>query len=124
MSFDAQAWAWGVEAGSAANKLVLLAVANRASGNPLVTWASQKTLAKDTELSERKVREALAELEERVPIKREHRKRNGAYTSDMITLLINPEARKANGGAAASSDRQSKAKDRRHAEPLDQLTCH
>lgn len=62
MSVEAMAWAKDQRTGSPTRKAVLLAIADYADEHGRA-WPSQKRLCEDTELSERAVRNALAELE-------------------------------------------------------------
>lgn len=90
MSIQAVAWAIEQKTGSPAGKVVLICLANYADENG-ECWPSQATIAKETELSERSVREWLQKLEDAGIISREHRQRqDGSRKSDLIRLNTHP----------------------------------
>lgn len=92
MSVQAMGWAFKVRTGSNVLKSVLVAVANYADEEG-VCWPSQARLARDTELSDRTVREALARLEKMGLMERTRRTNEDGYrASDRIRL--NPSYRK------------------------------
>lgn len=91
MSIAAVAWAKTQRTGSPTLKAVLMAVADYADEKGRA-WPSQVRIAEDTELSERAVRNALAELVERGLISRESRHRpDGSRSSDIITMKLPSE---------------------------------
>lgn len=100
MSISAIAWALKIRVGSPTLKSVLVAISNYADEEGCA-WPSQARLASDTELSERAVRTALAQLEERGFIQREERPRRADKTrqSDLIRLLHQRPANHAERGA-------------------------
>ncbi len=86
MSVQATTWALDYAAGSVTEKVLLLVLANYANEFG-VSWPSQKTLADQTALGERTVRQVLADMEHRGVIRRIVRRRgNGSRQSDMILL--------------------------------------
>lgn len=90
MSIQAVAWAINQKTGSPAGKVVLMCIANYAD-EAGECWPSQATIAEETELSERSVREWLTRLEEAGLLMREHRQRaDGSRKSDLIKLNIQP----------------------------------
>lgn len=72
MSVQAISWALGVEAGGPGAKCVLLALANYADENG-ECWPSQQTIAKQTEMSVRTLRDRLNDLVEAGLIERRKR---------------------------------------------------
>lgn len=87
MSWRAVAWAIEQETGSATRKWVLVALADRHNGDTGRCDPRIRRLAADTELSERSVQRALAELEERGFIERHERYRDdGGRRSDLFTF--------------------------------------
>lgn len=96
MAYQFQKWAWDV-AGTlnleSSERLVLLALADRANGGTRQCWPRQRTLAAQTGLNVATVRRALKALEEHGLIERERRNNaRGHRTSDLIQVLI-PTAR-------------------------------
>lgn len=86
MSIAAFAWATKQKAGGVAAKAVLRALADYADDTGLC-WPSQATLAFDTELTDRSVRDQLVKLEKSGLITREeYRRRDGTQGSDRIRL--------------------------------------
>ena len=86
MSVQAITWALDYAAGSVAEKVILLVLANYANEYG-ISWPSQKTLAGQTALGERTVRRVLADMEGRGVIRRIVRRRgNVSRQSDMILL--------------------------------------
>jgi hypothetical protein len=86
MSIHAVSWALNLKVGSPTLKLVLIAVANYADENGCC-WPSQERIAKDTELTDRAVREALKKLQSLGFIERSDRRINGAKRqTDIIHL--------------------------------------
>lgn len=85
-------WALAQTTGNPTRKVVLLALADRASQDDWSCWPSQTTIANETELGERTVRRALLELEQLGLIGRVHRMRVGGRGrwSDMYTLAGGP----------------------------------
>jgi hypothetical protein len=81
--------AYCVKAGSATNKTVFIALANRAN-NEWKCWPSVTKLMAETELSERAIRSALADLERRRLISREPQYLDGTKyrRSNLITLHL------------------------------------
>lgn len=89
MSLKATSWAWEIptkEIGMT-NKFVLLALADYADINGLC-FPSQATLGDKVDLSERSVRNALAELEALGLISRESRSSTSGRRTDVITLAV------------------------------------
>lgn len=88
MSIQAVAWAIDQKTGSAAGKVVLICLANYADETG-TCWPSQETIAAETELSERSVREWLQKLEDAGFLTRERRQRQDGYrASDLIVLAV------------------------------------
>lgn len=88
MSIQAVAWAIDQKTGSAAGKVVLICLANYADEDG-ACWPSQKTIAEETELSERSVREWLQKLEDAGLLTREPRRRDDGYrAADLICLAL------------------------------------
>lgn len=97
MSIQAVAWAIDQKTGSAAGKVVLLCLANYADEEGKC-WPSQETIAAETELSERSVREWLQKLEEVGLLSREKRRRDDGYrASDLIRLAFKNQPAKSAG---------------------------
>lgn len=97
MSIQAVAWAIDQKAGSAAGKVVLLCLANYADEDGKC-WPSQETIAAETELSERSVREWLQKLEEAGLLTRTKRRRDDGYrASDLIHLAFKNQPAKSAG---------------------------
>lgn len=97
MSIQAVAWAIDQKTGSPAGKVVLLCVANYADENG-ECWPSQETIAAETELSERSVREWLQKLEEAGLLTRSPRRRDDGYrASDLIRLSFKSQPAKSAG---------------------------
>ena len=82
MSIDAMNWAWRQRNLTVGQKLVLLALADRASETH-TCWPSMTRLCQDTGLSDRGIQKIFIELEARKLIRREHR--SGQVT--VFTLL-------------------------------------
>jgi hypothetical protein len=92
VSIQAIRWAVEQRAGSASAKAVLLALAEAADRSG-VARVGQRRLVAVTELGERTVRDALAALEERELVEREHRyRKGGSRTTDEIRLRIPADA--------------------------------
>ena len=88
MSMQAIAAAFGVTDIGANRKFILVMLANYADSDGQC-WPSQEMLGAATELTDRTVRTALKELEEKGLIARQHRcGAGGVRISDLITLLI------------------------------------
>ena len=89
------AWELSIERGlTATQRLVLLAVVDRA-GDDGACWPSQARLAEDTAYTDKTVRTALKALEGEGFLKRQHRMKPGqGWTSDLITLLFEPIAKR------------------------------
>ncbi|MHA6687027.1 helix-turn-helix domain-containing protein [Mesorhizobium sp. A556] len=89
MSVHAMAWAKKQKTGSATRKLVLLTIADYANDDG-VAWPSQQTIAAESELTDRSIRRALAELEKRDLLRREKRPSlpSGQLQSDKIHLNL------------------------------------
>lgn len=97
MSIQAVAWAIDQKTGSAAGKVVLLCLANYADEEGKC-WPKQETIAAETELSERSVREWLQKLEDAGLISREKRRRDDGYrASDLIRLAFKNQPAKSAG---------------------------
>lgn len=87
MSVRVSTWAWQQPVGGH-RKLVLLAVADQANDGG-VCWPSQTSLARKCGISERRLRDHLAELEEGGYISRAERRRDdGTRSSDLYALLL------------------------------------
>jgi hypothetical protein len=86
VSIQAVSWAMQQRLNSPTLKFVLIAVANYADEDGFC-WPSQKRLSRDTELSERAVRDALKRLEERGILERSER-RAATRQSDIIRLNL------------------------------------
>ena len=65
MSFQALSWAYGLSLGSAPQKAVLIYLAQFAHEDGTCTWPSVLNIQVATELSERAVRKALRELQDK-----------------------------------------------------------
>jgi hypothetical protein len=88
MSVEAMTWAWSQDL-PGLSKSVLVALANYADINGEHCFPGQKKLALKTGWSERAVRGALLDLEQRGLIARHHRQRtDGSRTSDEIALNL------------------------------------
>jgi len=99
MSIQAVAWAIDQKTGSAAGKVVLICLANYADEHG-ECWPSQETIAAETELSERSVREWLQKLEEAGLLTRTPRRREDGYrASDLIRLACKNQPAKSAGKA-------------------------
>jgi len=86
VSVRVSTWAWQQPVGGH-RKLVLLAVADQANDGG-VCWPSQTSLARKCGISERRLRDHLAELEEGGYISRAERRRDdGTRSSDLYALL-------------------------------------
>lgn len=107
MSWQATAWVSSIEAGGASGKLLLYALANYADENGR-TFAGDERIMRDTELSERAVRDWKRKLVEAGLISIERRRRPGGdYDLDVIQLAmggVQPPANSA-GGATGKSCR-------------------
>jgi DNA-binding MarR family transcriptional regulator len=103
VSVEALTWALDYPAASTTHKVVLLVLANYADADG-GCFPGQARIARQTVLSERGVRKALAELEAAGLIRREHRYREGqgGRTSDRIYLALDGNAA---SGAAISEPR-------------------
>ncbi|MBN9603032.1 MAG: helix-turn-helix domain-containing protein [Afipia felis] len=87
MSFLAVRWALDCPNLSATQKLVLIAVCDRANKDGKC-WPSQRNTAARCSLTERTVNSALGSLEKNGLIRRKRRtKTDGRRTSDVITVL-------------------------------------
>lgn len=106
MSWQATAWVSTVEAGGASGKLLLYALANYADENGR-TFAGDERIMRDTELSERSVRDWKRRLEEAGLIHVERRRRPGGnFDVDVIVLAMDcqqPPANSAGGEDAATT---------------------
>ena len=87
MSITAMSWAKKQRTGSATRKLVLLTIADYADEDG-VAWPAQKTIARESELADRSIRRALADLEKANLLRREKRPPlpSGQLQSDRIHL--------------------------------------
>lgn len=108
MSIQAVAWAIDQKTGSAAGKVVLICLANYADEDGQC-WPSQKTIAEETELSERSVREWLQKLEDAGLLTRKSRRRDDGYrAADLICLALkNQPAKSAGKSDLTGKSRQS-----------------
>jgi hypothetical protein len=88
VSIQLLAAATKVQTGTSARKAVLMVLANYADQDG-TCWPAQATIAEETELGERTVRRALAELEADGWITREHRLGRVGRTSDRYRLHLN-----------------------------------
>ena len=87
MSVRVSTWAWQQPVGGH-RKLVLLVVSDQANDGG-VCWLSQTSLARKCGISERRLRDHLAELEEGGYISRAERRRDdGTRSSDLYALLL------------------------------------
>jgi biotin operon repressor len=104
MSLTATRWAWSAPVENSGQRLVLLNLADRANKQG-ECWPSQERIARDTNLSERSVRNRMKELEETGFIKRRHRKNGAGRTSDLTVLMIDgqPNASTAKTGTPPSA---------------------
>ncbi len=94
MSIAAIAWAKKQRCGSGTAKAVLVAVADYADEHGRA-WPSQRTIAEETEFTDKTVRTALQDLETKGLISREERRRpDGSRAPDMVVLNLSyqPEA--------------------------------
>ena len=91
MSVFAIAWAKAQRTGSPTRKLVLQAIADYADDRG-ICWPSQRTLARETELSVRSIRRALDDLEDAGFICRKGRSPtpSGTRRTDVIALQMAP----------------------------------
>jgi hypothetical protein len=88
VSIEAMVWAKRTPTGSPTRRLVLYVLADYADENG-TCWPSQRTIASQTELSERTVRRALAELEEAHLVTRVQQSRpDGSRTTDRYQLAL------------------------------------
>lgn len=87
MSYAASRKVWQMSLHDAGAKLVFLNLADRANARG-VCWPSQKTIARDTGLSERTVRAKLRQLEDEGLILRTPRAEGRVRVSDLITLRL------------------------------------
>jgi hypothetical protein len=100
MSIAAMAWAKRQKTGSATRKAVLMAIADYADAAGSC-WPSQRAIMEETELSERAVRNALAELADAGLLNRVERRRpDGSRASDMLTLNMGEQPAPDAGGGA------------------------
>jgi len=89
VSVHALSWAKRQKTGSPTRKLVLMTLADYANDNG-VAWPSQQTIAAETELTDRSIRNALVDLEAGEFLKRESRpvRPNGQRQTDLIYLNL------------------------------------
>ncbi|MEM5501834.1 helix-turn-helix domain-containing protein [Ahrensia kielensis] len=103
MSIQAVAWAISQKVGSPTGKVLLICLANYADEEGLC-WPSQKTIAAETELSDRSTILWLKKLEECGYIQRERRhRRDGSRTTDHIRLQLQQRPQTANKDLPADS---------------------
>jgi DNA-binding transcriptional ArsR family regulator len=93
----------------------LLVVLGSYANTDNTLWPSQDRLASDTCMSPRTIRTHLTTLEERLLIKREHRRVGNRQTSDLITLLFVPAKSATTSGFEAAKSASSGGK-KRHSE--------
>jgi DNA-binding transcriptional MocR family regulator len=112
VSVHAMSWAKRQRTGSATRKLVLLTLADYADDNG-ICWPSQRTLADETELTDRSIRNALGDLEGIGLLDRRSRPplSSGQRQTDLIILKIGATGRDFRRHSPAESDD-------RHAEPV------
>ncbi len=105
MSWQATAWVSTVEAGGASGKLLLYALANYADENGRC-YPGDERIMRDTELSERSVRDWKRKLEEAGLIRVERRRKPGGdFDIDIIVLAMaaaQPPANSAGGATGRS----------------------
>ena len=105
MSIQAVSWAMSQRVGSPTGKILLICLADYANEQG-ECWPSQKTIADNTELSERATRDWLKKLEAKGFISRSRRHRtNGSRTSDLfvLNLFLAPKSDKNNQTAESKS---------------------
>jgi hypothetical protein len=110
MSVAASTWAWEQKTGSVTRKAVLMALADFADSRGTNCFPGHSMLARMTELTERSVRNALAELEVQGKIghsSRQHRGRAGFV--DGYRLLCDPDRLTYRRQAEAGSGSQAEA---------------
>jgi hypothetical protein len=103
MSVQAITGALAIQNVTYTEKLLLIVLANYADERGKC-WPSQERLASDTCMTDRGVRKVFVSLEAKGLLRRQHRRRAGKQTSDMITLLFQPEPRSASNGAQPEPD--------------------
>jgi DNA-binding transcriptional regulator YhcF (GntR family) len=86
MGYHAKEWAFKQIVGCCQDKMVLIAIAHYASDKDRTCWPSINSLAIDCCLSYRSVSRSLKSLEELGLIKRIHRFKKGAKTSNAYVL--------------------------------------
>ncbi|WP_292477395.1 helix-turn-helix domain-containing protein [Mesorhizobium sp.] len=102
MSWQATAWVSSIEAGGASGKLLLYALANYADENGR-TFAGDERIMRDTELSERAVRDWKRKLVEAGLISIERRRRPGGdFDLDVIQLAMGAAQPPANSAGGAT----------------------
>lgn len=104
MSIQAVSWAMSQRVGSPTGKILLICLADYANEQG-ECWPSQKTIADNTELSERATRDWLKKLEAKGFISRSRRHRtNGSRTSDLfvLNLFLAPKSDKNNQTAESA----------------------
>ncbi|WP_292163235.1 helix-turn-helix domain-containing protein [Mesorhizobium sp.] len=102
MSWQATAWVSSIEAGGASGKLLLYALANYADENGR-TFAGDERIMRDTELSERAVRDWKRKLVEAGLISIERRRRPGGdFDLDVIQLAMGGVEPPANSAGSAT----------------------
>jgi DNA-binding transcriptional ArsR family regulator len=88
MSLQALGWGYAQKTGSGTRKAVLLALCNFADENGQ-SWPSVRRICRDTEFSERTVRETLRELEAAGFVSKEERRtEDGAMRSNLYTIHL------------------------------------
>lgn len=94
MSVKAISWAWENGRGTAAQRLVLLALADSANDDG-ECWPGMGTIAKKTGVSVRSVHRAIGALEQAGLVEvQERRRSNGSYTSHLYRLTIGHSVRR------------------------------
>lgn len=94
MSLEATRWAKRQTTGSATRKAVLMALADYANADGFA-WPSQIAIAEETEMSERSVRSAIADLVELGLVERQSRRgSDGTRRTDKLRLTLEIDHRK------------------------------
>lgn len=103
-NFNRQTWAWSVDAGDAASKLVLLFLAERADGTDFLAWPKIQTIAEATGLSARTVKDRLGKLVEAEIIEDTGERKGRTNQTKVWRLLVdeNDAENKPKGASRAS----------------------
>jgi hypothetical protein len=125
MSHRAMTWALAQTTGSCGAKAVLMNLADRCSGDEDTCFPGQRTIAAETEQSERSVRAHLVTLEALGLLNRTRRSRpDGTRTSDLFTLRCRsaPPAKSAGGEATSDGTTGKSRQDNRQLSPRQPAT--